>query len=620
MDLNRYLVDTKEKFDELVNQTKDYKVIAIDTENGGQNPLNPHYCIPAGFSVSTDGINGYYIPINHSDIKTNLHYRLQELLQNKKTVVMHNSPYDSAVIYQQYGIDLEQENLKWFDTMVAQHLIDEGNPKGLKKITERYFNYKQQEFDWDDVSKVPSTSIYKYACDDAIFTFKHYQRLKEQLIKEDLLKFYIEVEEPFQKVLRHMKLTGVYFDLEKAYEIEQQLKNDKKQIYENIIKVTPELNVTKTLIGGKKININLESNKDLTQFLYDKLNLPVVKTTQSGAPAIDSDTLSKLKNEKGEFLHPIIPELLKLRKVQKLITSYTNTLYDKVIDNRIYPEFRDVGTQTGRLSCENPNFQQLPKDDTYKIRSLFTATPEYKMYVADFSQQELRVCGHISNSPTFRKVYEEGQDLHLKVANQIWNLGISEEDIKEDSSNYKYYKEKYDKERFNAKSINFGLLYGRTAKGLQTQIGGTEEECQRVVDKYFENFPEIQTAINKSKQSIKQNGFVRNIYGRKRRFSMFNGEYYTNNVFREGFNFEIQGTCADILRIVMNKLYEYVKQNIKEVKIIGTVHDEILFEIKDNENFEKHKNQIKYIMENSVELSISLPADGDEGYTYADAK
>jgi DNA polymerase-1 len=615
---NRELIKTNEQFNVVLEIIKEDKVISLDTENSG---LNPKFCTAQGFSFSVDGKTGYYVPVNHVDCKTNLGKRFKEVLKNKKIIVMHNAVYDAGIFEEHYDSIL---GYTWFDTMIAQHLLDENNPKGLKFLTKKYFGYEQTSYKsmsgGTDYSKITCDQIWEYACDDAILTYKLFELQKEKIKEEGLKDLMMNIEMPFQKVLLHMKRNGITFDLKKSKEIAKTLQLDKTTTVNEIIKVTPQIKVQMDLFGEKHLATNIDSAKDLKVLLYDKLNLPVLDTTKSGAPAVDTPTLKMLKM-KDEWLHPLIPLLIKYKEIGKLLSSYTTTLSDKVESTgKLYGDLKDHGTVTGRLSCENPNFQQLPKNDTYKIRSLFKSSPGYKMYVADFSQEELRVCGVVTNSPTFKKAFNDGEDLHLKVANECYNLKLPIEETNTSHPKYKEHCETYYKQRFNSKSINFGLMYGRTAFGLAPQLGLTDKEAQVIVDKYFETFPEVRDSMDAAATEIKLKGFTRNMFGRKRRFFKSEKGFYSKDCFRQGFNFKIQGGCADILRIVMNKCLEYVNTVGDEIKILTTIHDEIVFEIRDNENLTIHTKELHYIMENSVKLPIKLLVDGDTGNDYSEAK
>jgi len=622
MELTRKLIRTENDFNQMIEETKDSIKIAFDTENGSELALNPKYAKPVGFSISVDGKRGYYIPINHLDIKTNFHLRFKELLVNKKLIIFWNAIYDAGITSAHYNEDLYK--YKWFDCMIAQHLIDAFQSKGLKYNTKRYFRIHQQEFKWKDMLDTNAADVYQYACDDAIYTFKHYLRLKEEIKKQHMENLILNIEGEFLKVLTHMKLQGIKFNVDECKQLEQRLIKDKINIVNEILNVTPEITYIQDLLGGKKPNINLDSNKDLVKLLYDKLNLPVKKQTASGAPAADSEAFELMKDNFNEWLHPICPLLIKYKEVQKLLSAYTKSLYEKVVDGRIYGDLLDHGTESGRLSAREPNLQQLPKNDTYKIRHLFKASEGYKMYVSDFSQEELRLAGHITKCKAFLKAFNNEEDLHLRVASESYNLNIPEECLIGTHPQYNSYKDKYYKERFYAKSINFGLLYGRTAHGLAPQLNCSVEEAQAIVNNYFYSNPEIKQAMENSKREVQVKGYVENIYGRKRRFNKAekNGRrFYPKECFRQAFNHKIQGGCADMLRIIMVEIYKYVREQPKdEIRIITTVHDEIMFEIKDNINLQKHREMIDKIMTETIKLDIKLSTDGKLGNNYGECK
>jgi len=610
MDLKRTLITTEKEFDDMILKIKNAPFIAIDTENNG---LNPKFCKTLGFSLAVNETEGYYIPVAHVDIKTDLGKRFKEVLQNKKLIIMHNAVYDSNIFHYHYD---SIEDYVWFDTMIAQHLIDEVKGKGLKYLSERYFGYTQTKFNEmaNGVSydKITANQIWKYACDDAIMTFKLFMLLKEKLKEEELDKLMMRIEMPFQKTLAYVRRQGITFDLEGCTKLEKELEVESKESIKEIISSTNKLVTSINLITGAKVLLtNLDSSKDLIKLLYDKLNLPVKAKTVNGAPAVDSKALKKLK-------HPIIKPLLKYKEIKKLLSTYTSSLAKKVeSDGRIYTSLLDHGTVTGRISSSSPNFQNLPSNDHYKVRGLFIASKGWKMLVIDFSQEEFRLAGIITGSKVIEDVYKNNLDLHLKTANEVWSLNIPEECLVDTHPKYEEYKTKFYKQRFNAKGIGFGILYGRTAYGLQSQLGGSVEECEKMVEDYFKKFPKIKKAIDKSIEEIKNVGFVRNLFNRKRRFDK---KKLDKHAFNQCFNFKIQGSCADILRIVMNKCYDYIKLNMDEVRMLTTVHDEIMFEIKENENFDNHEKQLKYIMENAVKFNIPLTVSGGTGYNYSEAK
>lgn len=614
----RKLINNEKEFDEMLEIIKSSDKISFDTENKG---LNPKFLTPAGFSISHNGFDSWYIPINHTDIKTNLHKRFNEIIEGKKLIIMWNTVYDSGVVECHYNCSLLP--LYWYDGMIAQHLLDENNSKGLKQNTERYFGIKQSKLSETldggiNPCAVPATQIYKYACDDAIYTFQHYIRQKEELKKEELGSLMMNIEMPFQKALLHVRLNGIKFDVDKCKQFEKDLEIKKKEIVVKIMGSTPEIKVQLDLFGNKKLATNIDSNKELVSLLYDKLDLPVNNNTNKGVAQVDTPTLKKLKKG-GEYLHPIIILLIEYKETMKLLSAYTHSLYDKVeSDGRLYSDLLGHGTKTGRISSRHPNFQQLPKGH---VRSFFVASEGYKMYVPDFSQEEYRFCGAITNCKNFINVYEEGKDLHLTTANDCFHLGISDEDLIETSENYVELCDKFEKPRKKAKFVNFGILFGMGGRALGELIDVPENEAQKVIDAYFSANPEIEKSIKKTQQEVRKNNFTRNYFGRKRRFEKDEKGKLHYSAMKQCFNFKIQGGCSDVLRIVMCNLYEYIETQEKdEIRMLTTVHDEIMFEIKENERFDIHKNKINEIMENSVKLKIKLTVSGNVGQNYMECK
>jgi len=613
------LVKTEKEWQQLVELSKQHKVMSFDTENGGVDKLhavNVKHCNPAGFSVSFDGITGFYVPINHTDIKTEFHKRFNELLETVIVLPMWNAPYDGGIVQYRYNVDIEDKY--WWDCMVAQHLIDETDKKGLKYNSEKYFGYTQDHFDFGDCSKVSSEAIFKYACDDAIMTFKHYERLQPQLKKEGLSRLFREREIPLQPVLAHMKWHGVTFDTERSIEIEEKAKNRLDEIIPEICAVTPEIRMQKTLFGGPSIPItDVNKPNQLKKLLFDDLNLTITEKTETGLPKVDKRALKNIKDE-----HPIIPLLIENSVVKKIYSTYTYSLRTKVMkDNKIFMNLNDVGTKTGRFASNSPNLQNLPSNDDYPIRECFIAPKGYKMIAIDYSQQEYRFCGHLCDCKNFKELYKKGKDLHLTTANDCYNLGIPEEGLIKSSPKYKEYEEKFHKHRKLAKSINFGILYGMGAKSLGELLGVDESEGQRIIDAYSIANPEIITKMKHIHKLVDAQGFVRNYYGRKRRFTKRHGRFYSNGDKREAFNHQIQSSCADMLRGVFIEIYKYVKTTNDEVIINFTVHDELVFSVKDNERKNSHLKKLINIMETTEKFSIYMTADCGGFYNnYADAK
>ncbi len=294
------------------------------------------------------------------------------------------------------------------------------------------------------------------------------------------------------------------------------------------------------------------------------------------------------------------------------------------IDGRVRPNFKDTGTKTGRLSCNNPNLQQLPKvnkEFPIDTRKCFTVPNGHKMITCDYSGQELRVLAQITGDPALIDTFNKGKDMHLSTANDFFNLGIDEEDLYEGSPKIEDLKEFYKDERNKAKTINFGMAYGKGAYGFSQDFNISEEEAQDILDKYFAALPKVKKAIDTCHKNVTEQGWVETMTGRRRHFSKIekNGwTGYPKKAYRESFNFLIQGFSADMIRIAMNRVYEKAPPEWG-LKAIATVHDEAVYKVRD-EHVEAAKVFIKEQFEKAVNFCIPVVADVGVGTTYSEAK
>ncbi len=410
-----------------------------------------------------------------------------------------------------------------------------------------------------------------------------------------------------------MEETGIAIDFKKIQEIELALK---KQINEMETEVGKAVGMStqKTLFGDSKLTIDLDSPHQLGDLLYRKLGLPVLDSTPGGRPKTGSDVLEKLKD-----MHPVIETIIKYKACRKLLTAFISPLPSRADrDGRVRTSYKDCGTKTGRLSSQNPNMQQLPRNDKeYKIRKCFISSKGKTLLVFDFSQEELRVAAHLTNDPTMLEVYKNNKDLHLTTANKIYKLSLNEAQLTVGTKEYKESKKKYSKERQYSKYVSFGLLYGIGTFGLSRQIGCSDKEAKQIIDDYFKEFPRVKREIELTKRDFIKYGYVKNLFGRYRHSKKEQGQYPTR-AFRQNFNFRVQGTCADILRVVMIELYKFLEDK-PEAKMLLTVHDEVVFEVPDDK-IEYYSKEFKRIMESAVQLKLPLEVEGSSGKNYAEAK
>ena len=610
---NKICVNTRELFDRMVEDLSKEKILVFDTETTG---LNISKLKILGISLYNGGNTAYYVPINHyqaTQLGEAILPEIKNLLISKELIIAHNIVYDTKVL-NKYKIELD--TLNWFDTMVAAHLCYEERPAiGLKALAKAELKMDMKQLtDVIEIDKLEFADVEKmsnYSCDDVIATFGLYNMFSKELNEKELMKLFTKIEMPFLKVIKRMEENGVLIDVNRFNAFEKTLVSDIGKIEGEINKVL-KLNTQTTLFDKSRLNIDLDSPKQLGDILYNKLQLPIMERTETGQPKTGSDILEKMKDK-----HPVIPTLIEYRKLKKMLNAFIQPLPKKIdADNRIRASFHDCGTKTGRLSSSDPNLQQLPKEDTYDVRGCFIASPGYKIMAADYSQEELRVAAHICDDPTMIKAFELNQDLHLTVANKVFCLNLNEKELIIGNPEYEAAKKKHKDFRNMSKFISFGLLYGAGPEGLSNLTGKSTAEAKEMMDSFFKQFPNVKQKIKQTEYTVSNFGFVRSMFHRRRNFKK---EPRMSKAFRQAFNFLIQGACSDILRKAMIEIDDFIKQNNNESRILMTVHDEIVLEVPE-QKVGFYKENIKRIMENTMTLKVKLVAELGEGDSYGEAK
>lgn len=574
-----------------------------------------------GLSLFDGSLHGY-IPIDDNNRIIVMSY-LQDKFNSTKGkgsfIIGHNLVFDLKVLTK-YNVLIR--NAELFDTLIAAHLLDEYQSKSLKELSKKYLGV--ETVSWEDAKKQGyySEKFYDYALNDSEWTWKIAQMMKKELEAQGLVKLFKQLEMPFQYALLQMATSGVLIDIKLVDKITAKIRKEAVDLEIDLLEYLKEPYELQTNLFSKSFsvvsNIDFNSPKQLADILFERLKLPVVEYTPSGTPATGKKTIEKHRN------HEFIQMLMKFKIAQKLLTAFFEPLPDFIqADGRVYPEFKDHGTKTGRLSCEHPNLQQLPKSKEefpIETRACFTVPEGYEMITCDYSGQEVAVMAEISKDPTLVDALNKGQDLHLKIANQFYNLGIPDEYLYSTSENYEKIKKKYKKERDRAKTITFGLAYGKGAYGFSKDFGITEEEAQQIVDKYFASMPEVKSAIDKAKQDILKQGYVTNLVGRKRRFQMEFGKY-PNKVFRQAFNFQIQGSSADMIRAASIATLNLSRKHPEwDLKIIGSVHDENIYEVKKEYATLAAQEIKKAFSAVAQKFIVPVCAEIGRGMNYANAK
>lgn len=563
---------------------------SLDTET---TSLNYYDLQCLGISLC-DGQRSCYINLEAHDIGVDL--------SDVETLIFHNAPFDMKVLHK-LGIE-HTEHI--FDTQVAAHLLDEGGPTGLDDVGWRYLKEgKLTKFKTAQAHGTQSQTFFDYACIDAELTYRLMDVLWPLLQSEGLDRLFKEIEMPFQFVLRDMAINGLYVDQVRMMELTEELTEKIRQLYiETLEAGGVKYHLQYNMFGRPEVcsSLNLNSSQQLGRLLK-RLGVKL-SVNDNGHPVVDKHVLKGIK-------HPFTEALLKYKAANKLLTSYLSK-WPQMIDGdgRLRPWFNGCGTVTGRLSS---NMQQLPKDQgIVDLRSLFAAPPGRAIVAADYKGQELRVLAHESNDPTMMEAFFADKDLHLAIANQAFKLGIEDYQLFESSPEYPTIRSRYESERSKAKTVSFGLSYGKTAHGFAKDWGCSEEKAQKFIDEFFREFPRMEEAIQQTQQEIQHLGFVRTIFGRKRRLQP------SKRAFRQGFNHKIQSASADMIRVAANKIRTNLKPEWK-AEFILQVHDELVLECQ-RDYAEEVTKTVKQCMCTAVELCVPLRADVKWALNYGEAK
>ncbi len=425
---------------------------------------------------------------------------------------------------------------------------------------------------------------------DGEFFGKLYKKSKDlfdKLKENSLDKLYYEMEEPVARIIAEMEQTGIMINAENIKSVADKLKTF----------IDLEYNKIKDMAG---FDLNPNSPKQLSSYLYDKLGLKGAKKNKSGY-STDEDTLKDLRISYPEY-DSLISSILKYREINKLYSTYTLNLLEYVKDGRIHTEFKQTGTATGRLSSSNPNMQNIPQKGEYAeiLRSSFVAKKGCKLVSLDYSQIELRILAHLSEDENLIKAFNENKDIHTMTALNIFHLSSADEVT-------------HDIRRI-AKAVNFGILYGLSSFGLSRDTKVTRKEAQSFIDGYFALYPKVKIFIDEIIKQTREKGYCSTILGRKRNIHDINSRNANirTRAERMAVNAPIQGSAADIIKLAMIECDKYIKENGIDAKCILQIHDELIFEV--NENIVSEFTDImKNIMESAVSLSVPLLVNAETG-------
>lgn len=561
--LKYHLVEDKKAFEELKEKLAKEKQWAFDFETTGTDPLLAE---PIGVSFSFRDKEAYYVsfPPAHDLLKEKAQLSAQACLAALKPLfedskikkIGQNIKYE-ALMLKNFGIELEGIA---FDTMVASYCLNPDMRRhnldaiaiehlGLRITSiEELIGSGAKQISMQDV---PVDRVFKYGCQDSDVTRRLSKILKEKLEEKDSLELFEQIEMPLVPVLADMEAAGIAID--KA--LIQELSNDmEKQL----------LSLTKQIHKEAKCEFNINSPKQLGEILFEKLGLPVVKKTKTGA-STDVEVLQELSE-----IHPLPKFLLKFRELSKLKSTYVDALPLLVNPKtgRLHTSFNQTVAATGRLSSSDPNLQNIPvrTEEGRKIRRIFVAESTQNVLVsADYSQIELRVLAHLSGDKQLIRAFQEGADIHRYTAGLIFN--VEQEAVTEAM-------------RGSAKTVNFGILYGMGPFSLAKSLNISNEAARDFIKQYFDRYPGIKKYLDGTLEQARKDGFVSTYFKRRRYIPDIASRNPQIKAFAErtAINAPIQGTASDIIKIAMVRIREVLRKKKFASRMILQVHDELVFE------------------------------------------
>ena len=544
-------------------------IVSIDTETTSIDAVSAQL---VGISLSIEPGNAIYIPLNHkskeggliadkiNQLDTNLVLSLLKPILEDPSIIKigQNIKYDMTVLYNAGDINI----YPYHDTMLMSFALDAGKQSGhgMDSLSKKHLNITpisyseitgkgkdQVTFDYVTLEKA-----LEYAAQDADITLRLYIFLKDRLVKENMVSLYETIERPLPNVIAYMERNGVGINSNYLKNLSNTFINKMNPIKEKIFNLADE-------------EFNISSPKQLAEILYNKLGLKGGKKGKSGLYSTSAAVLEKLSQDGNEICQLI----LEWRALQKLKSTYSDALVDQInpVTKRVHTHFQMTGAMTGRFSSSNPNLQNIPikTEDGRAIRRAFIAEENKKIVACDYSQIELRLLAEVANIEPLIKAFKNNVDVHTLTASQVFI--VDKENVTSAM-------------RRNAKTINFGIIYGQSAFGLAKQLNISRTEAKEYIELYFNQYPGIKKYMENTQDFARRNGFVETIYGRRCYIPSINDKnpMIRAGAERQAINAPLQGAAADIIKRSMKYFPEILIKNNIDAKLILQVHDELVFE------------------------------------------
>jgi DNA polymerase-1 len=571
--------------------------VCFDTETTSINPITAEL---VGIAFSWEVGKGFYMPFpENRDEAQELIEQLRPFFENDTIEkIGQNLKYDIKVLAK-YNVDVKG---KLFDTMLAHYLINPDMRHNMDVLAETYLNYTpisiteligKKGKNQLSMREIPLDKQTEYAVEDADITLQLKEHFAKELGEANTQKLFNEIEIPLLRVLAAMELEGINLDIKFLNSLAVELDNDIKSLEKKIYHIAGE-------------EFNIASPKQLGDILFDKLKLVnKPKKTKTGQYATSEDILSYLAKD-----HEIIRHILEYRGLAKLKSTYVDALPLQVepTTGRVHTDYMQTVAATGRLSSNNPNLQNIPirTERGRQVRKAFIPRNEdYTLLAADYSQIELRIIAALSHEETMIEAFKNGEDIHASTASKVFNVPLA--DVTRE-------------QRGNAKTVNFGIIYGVSAFGLSNQTDLNRTEAKELIDTYYETYPKLRNFIREQVDFARDNGYVQTVLGRRRYLKDINSRnaVVRGAAERNAVNAPIQGSAADIIKIAMINIYNKLQEGKYKTKMLLQVHDELVFDVYKPE-LEAIKILVKTEMENAYKLEVPLDVDLDIGDNWLEA-
>ncbi len=590
------IADTEESLLALLEELNGAAEFCFDTETTDVESLHAEL---VGLSFSTAAFKGWYVPVSSNrDEAVALVDRFKGVLLSSKLKIAQNIKYDITVL-QNYGVTVAGP---MFDTMLAHYLLEPDQRHNMQLLSEKFLGYTPVSIETligkkgksqGSMRDVELSAIAEYAAEDADVTFQLYWILKPALEERGLMGLLMDVEMPLVLVLEAMERQGVRVDVDFLKDYSNQLLEQVRGVQASIFQEA----------GGV---FNIASAQQVGTILFDKLKLSdKPKKTKTGQYQTDEETLNALLGK-----HPIVQHIMDFRALQKLKSTYVDAL-PLLVDaqsGRVHTHFNQAVAATGRLSSQNPNLQNIPirTELGREIRKAFVSKGhETVLLSCDYSQIELRIIAHMSGDAGMQEAFKQGLDIHTATAAKVWGVNLEE----------------VDKEmRRKAKTVNFGIIYGISAFGLSQRVGISRGEAKEIIENYFKQFGGIKEYMDDTVNKAREQGYVETILGRRR----YMRDILSANAVMRGFaernaiNAPIQGSAADMIKVAMIQIHDWLNAEKLKSRMILQVHDELLFDVP-AEELAYVEPKVIALMEGAMKLDVPVLVESGKGNNWLEA-